>query len=142
MTLFSLPLVLPRSTHYSRLGIPPEASADEIRAAAARYDAKLKTGGASRQEMAEAHSVSLENSIVRAEQDARFPPLPLMRLVPAWEPIFDDRRAGLTALRREIEAFLLDAGEAVHHPTDMTRSDFTGDFTHNPLIDDWQTNQD
>src|SRR5690242_10617367 len=96
MTLFSLPLVLPRSTHYSRLGIPPEAGAEEIRAAAARYDAKLKTDGASRQEMAEAHSLSLENSAVRAEHDARFPPLLLMRLVPTWEPVFDDRQAGLT----------------------------------------------
>lgn len=135
MTLFSLPLLMPRRTHYSRLRIPPEATADEIRAAAARYDARLKASGASAEEIAEAHSVSLQNASARAEHDAGFPPLPLMRLAPPWEPMFDDRGLGLTVLRREIETFLLTAGEAVHHPTDTTRSDFTGDFAYNPLID-------
>jgi hypothetical protein len=135
MTLFFLPLVLPRATHYSQLGVRPEATAEEIRAAAARYDARLKADGASKEEVAEAHSVSLENSTARAEHDVRFPPLSLMRLIPSWEPIFDDRAVGLTVLRREIEEFLADAGTAVHHPTDTTRSDFTGDFTYTPLID-------
>jgi hypothetical protein len=135
MTLFSLPLVLPRATHYTQLRVRPEATAEELRAAAARYDARLKAEGASKEEIAEAHSISLENSTARAEHDARFPPLSLMRLMPSWEPIFDDRAVGLTVLRREIEEFLADAGAAVHHPTDTTRSDFTGDFTYTPLID-------
>ena len=121
-TLFALPLVVPRSTEYTRLGVPPEATADEIRAAAARYDALLQARGASEDEIAAAH-------------DARHPPLPLLRLEPTWEPVLDERDVGLTVLRREIEVFLAAAGEEVHHPTDTTRTDFTGDFTRTHLLD-------
>lgn len=134
-TLFALPLVVPRSTEYSRLGVPPEATADEIRAAAARYDALLQARGASEDEIAAAHAVNLENAEARAAHDARHPPLPLLRLEPTWEPVLDERDIGLTVLRREIEAFLSAAGEEVHHPTDTTRTDFTGDFTRTHLLD-------
>lgn len=134
-TLFALPLVVPRSTEYTRLGVPPEATADEIRAAAARYDALLQARGASEDEIAAAHAVNLENAEARAAHDARHPPLPLLRLEPTWEPVLDERDIGLTVLRREIEAFLSAAGEEVHHPTDTTRTDFTGDFTRTHLLD-------
>ncbi len=136
MTLFTLPLVLPRSTHYSRLDVPPEATAEEIRAAAARHDTDLKARGASKDEVAEAHSVNLDSSARRAEHDAGYPPLALLRLEPTWNAIFDDRAAGLAMLRVEIENFLVDASETVFHPTDISRSDFTADFTYCPLIDD------
>ncbi|WP_405824272.1 J domain-containing protein [Streptomyces sp. NBC_01390] len=134
-TLFALPLVVPRSTEYSRLGVPPEATADEIRAAAARYDALLQARGASEDEVAAAHAVNLENAEARAAHDARHPPLPLLRLEPTWEPVLDERDVGLTVLRRELEVFLAAAGEEVHHPTDTTRTDFTGDFTRTHLLD-------
>ncbi|WP_105971244.1 J domain-containing protein [Streptomyces geranii] len=134
-TLFALPLVVPRSTEYTRLGVPPEATADEIRAAAARYDALLQARGASEAEIAAAHAVNLENAEARAAHDARRPPLPLLRLEPTWEPVLDERDVGLTVLRREIETFLSAAGEDVHHPTDTTRTDFTGDFTRVHLLD-------
>ncbi|MEV1077561.1 hypothetical protein AB0I98_04800 [Streptomyces sp. NPDC050211] len=134
-TLFALPLVVPRSTEYTRLGVPPEATAEEIRAAAARYDALLLARGASEDEIAAAHAVNLENAEARAAHDARHPPLPLLRLEPTWEPVLDDRDVGMTVLRREIEAFLSAAGEDVHHPSDTTRTDFTGDFTRTHLLD-------
>ncbi|WP_371663788.1 hypothetical protein [Streptomyces sp. NBC_00280] len=134
-TLFALPLVVPRSTEYTRLGVPPEATADEIRAAAARYDALLQARGASEDEIAAAHAVNLENAEARAAHDSRHPPLPLLRLEPTWEPVLDERDVGLTVLRREIEVFLAAAGEEVHHPTDTTRTDFTGDFTRTHLLD-------
>jgi hypothetical protein len=133
--LFALPLVVPRSTEYTRLGVPPEATADEIRAAAARYDARLQARGASEEEIAAAHAVGLESAEARAAHDARYPPLPLLRLEPTWEPVLDERDAGLTVLRREIEAFLTAAGEPVHHPSDTTRTDFSGDFTRTHLLD-------
>ncbi|MET7688621.1 hypothetical protein ABZT06_11675 [Streptomyces sp. NPDC005483] len=133
--LFGLPLVVPRSTEYTRLGVPPEATADEIRAAAARYDALLQARGASDEEIAAAHAVNLESTEARAAHDARHPPLPLLRLEPTWEPVLDDRAVGMTVLRRETEAFLRAAGEDVHHPTDTTRTDFTGDFTRTHLLD-------
>ncbi|MCI3272842.1 J domain-containing protein [Streptomyces cylindrosporus] len=133
--LFALPMVVPRTTEYSRLGVPPEATAQEIRAAAGRYDATLQARGASEDEIVAAHAVNLENAEARAEHDARFPPLPLLRLEPTWEPVLDERDAGLTVLRREIEDFLTAAGETVHHPMDTTRTDFTGDFTRTHLLD-------
>jgi len=135
--LFSLPMVVPRTTEYMRLGVPPEATAEEIRAAANRNDARLRARGASDEEIAAAHAANLESTEARAAHDARHPPLPLLRLVPTWEPILDadGKAAGLTVLRREIEAFLAAAGEDVHRPTDTTRTDFTGDFTRTHLLD-------
>ncbi|MEU4325840.1 hypothetical protein [Nonomuraea dietziae] len=56
MSLFPLPLVLPHHTHYARLGVGPEATAEEIRAAAARLAARLKARNAGVQEMVEAHA--------------------------------------------------------------------------------------
>ncbi|WP_438295816.1 hypothetical protein [Streptomyces sp. HUAS TT7] len=133
--LFGLPMVVPRATEYARLGVAPEATAEEIRAAAARYDAQLQARGASQDEIVAAHAVSLESAEARALHDARFPPLPLLRLEPTWEPVLDDRDAGLTVLRREIETFLTAAGESVHHPMDTTRTDFTSDFTRTHVLD-------
>jgi hypothetical protein len=133
--LFTLPLVVPRSTEYARLGTPPEATAEEIRAAASRRDARLKASGASADEFAAAHQVNLENAQARAEYDAKHPPLGLLRLEPTWAPLFDERDTALAVLRREIEAFLTAAGESVFCPSDSTRTDFTGDFAHCPLLD-------
>ena len=133
--LFALALVVPRSTEYARLGTPPEATAEEIRAAAARRDARLRAEGASEDEIATVHTVNLENAKARAEYDARFPPLALLRLEPTWAPMFDERETALAVLRREIETFLTAAGEPVFRPSDTTRTDFTGDFAHCPLLD-------
>ncbi len=136
MTLFSLPIVLPRSTHYSRLAILPESTAEEIRAAAARLDARLRAEARSEADLAEAHRISLESQAGRTEHDTALPPLLLMRLEPTWNSIFEDRGAELAVLRREIENFLLRAGEVVRRPTDVDRTDFTNDYTYCGLIDD------
>ncbi|MCX5385361.1 hypothetical protein [Streptomyces sp. NBC_00083] len=128
-------MVVPRATEYARLGVAPEATAEEIRAAAARYDAQLQARGAGHDEIVAAHAVNLESAEARAAHDARFPPLPLLRLEPTWEPVLDDRDAGITVLRREIETFLAAAGESVHHPMDTTRTDFTSDFTRTHVLD-------
>jgi hypothetical protein len=133
--LFALPMVVPRSSEYARLGVPPEATSGEIRAATARYVARLRAGGASDDDIAAVNVASIEDSAARAEHDARHPPLSLLRLEPTWEPVLDDRGTGLSALRREIESFLAEAGDAVHHPMDTTRTDFTGDFTYTSLLD-------
>jgi hypothetical protein len=134
-SLFALPLVFPRDSHYALLGIAPEATAAEVRAAVAGYVARLRAGGADEGAVARAHGLDLESGEARAAYDARHPPLPLMRLEPTWDPVFDDRATCLAALRREVESFLLAGGEAVHHPDDATRADFTADFTPTPLLD-------
>ncbi|WP_410631588.1 hypothetical protein [Amycolatopsis sp. cmx-4-83] len=137
-SLFALPLVVPRENRYAQLGLAPEATAAEIRAATDRYVARLKAAGASDEEIAQAHGLSLEKAEDRAAYDAEHPPLSLLRLEPAGDPVFDDRATSLAALRRELERFLLDAGEAVHHPDDTTRTDFTADFSPTPLLDHQQ----
>lgn len=139
-SLFALPLVVPRANRYAELGIGPEATTAEVRAATARHIARLKAGGASEDEIAQAHELSLEKPEDRAAYDAEHPPLPLLRLEPAGDPVFDDRATSLAALRRELERFLLDAGETVHHPDDTTRTDFTADFRPVPLLDDPEGN--
>lgn len=133
--LFGLPMLVPGSTEYTRLQVPPEATMEEIRAAAGRRLARLRERGASEEEIAVANSINLENAEVRAKYDARFPPLPLLRIEPTWESVLDDRDDGLTVLRREIESFLTAVGESVHYPMDTTRTDFTADFTHIDLLD-------
>lgn len=135
MPLFSLPVILPRSTHYSRLGVRPEATPDEIRAASARLQSELKARGADVSELVEANAINLESASARAAHDAEHPPLSLMRLQPTWSPVFDDRTAGLLALRTGLEQFLHERGEKVYHPSDLTRTDFIDDFTYCPLLD-------
>ncbi|WP_194891427.1 hypothetical protein [Catenulispora pinisilvae] len=134
--LFALPLVVPRSTEYAELGVPPAATAEEIRAAAARRDVRMRARGAGDKEIAAAHAVNLENAQARADYDACHPPLALLRLEPTWSALFDEREAGLAVLRREIEAFLSAAGESVFRPTDLDRTDFRGDFAHHRILDD------
>lgn len=133
--LFALPLEVPRTTHYALLGIAPEATADEVRAASARYVARLKAQGADEAAITEANGLDLDNSESRAAHDARHPPLPLLRLEPTWDPVFDDRATCLAALRRELEGLLRSTGDPVHHPNDLTRAEFTADFTPTPLLD-------
>jgi hypothetical protein len=137
-SLFPLPLVVPRANRFAQLGIAPEATAAEVRAATDRYVTRLKATGASDEAIAEAHALSLEKPEHRAAYDAEHPPLQLLRLEPAWDPVFDDRATSLAALRRELERFLIDAGETVHHPDDTTRIDFTADFRQTPLLDGGQ----
>lgn len=135
MTLFALPFQISHSNHYADLGVSPEATAQELRAAAARQDSRLKEEGADEDAVVAAHAVRLENAEARAEHDRDYPPLALMRLEPTWEPFLDDRATGLAVLRREIEAFLADRGADVFHPTDTTRHDFSADFTRVSLLD-------
>jgi hypothetical protein len=134
--LFALPILLPRSTEYAKLQVQPEATAGEIRAAGLRHVARLRERGADEAEIAVANSVNLENAENRAQYDARFPPLELLRLEQTWEPFLDNRATGLTALRSAIESFLSEAGGPVHYPMDTTRADFTADFSRTSLLDD------
>lgn len=133
--LFPLPITLPRSTQYTELGVPAEATAAQVRAAVARHDARLQARGASTEEIAAAHSASVSSDEARVAHDARHPPLALMSLQPTWEPFLDDREIGVTVLRREIENFLAAAGEPVRLPEDTGRTDFAGDFQYCHLLD-------
>ncbi len=137
--MFEFPLPTPRDTSYTRLGIGPEATTDEVRDAAARYVSSLKAGSADPDKLAEANKLKdLATTKERERYDAEHPPLGLLRLEPMWEGVFGDRAERLVVLavlRRELEAFLVHRGWAVRFPSDLTRTDFTEDFAYSPLLD-------
>ncbi len=128
--LFEIPLPTPQRTHYTRLGIGPEATPDEIREALNRYTKRIDE-----QEREKAHAVQLDREEDRAAYDAQHPPLELLRLDPTWAGFFEDRMESLVVLRRDVEEFLARQNVTVHRPSDLTRSDFTDDFTYSPLLD-------
>ena len=134
--MFRMPLPMPRRTSYTRLGIGPEATADEIRVAAARYVSRLKAEGADEDKLAEANRLK---DLAKAEEKARYddahPPLGLLSLEATWPGVFEDRTQKLAVLRRELEAFLVGRGSTVYFPSDLTRTDFSGDFTYSPVLD-------
>jgi hypothetical protein len=135
LKLFPAPLLPPATTDYARLGLGPEATADEIRAASSRLDQRLRRQGASETELAAAHAIRLESVEERAAYDLAHPPLALLKLRPTWHPVLDRAAVRLYVLRRELEAFLRERGEPVYLPSDLTRTDFTADHTPDPLLD-------
>jgi len=75
----------------------------------------------------------LENPENRKAYDASHPPCALLKLDSLDFPL-SNRRLLPLLLRREVSQFLEALGEPVFHPSDLTRSDFTGDFTPSPLL--------
>ncbi|WUH98420.1 hypothetical protein OHR68_33720 [Spirillospora sp. NBC_00431] len=135
MKLFPVALAPPGTTDYTRLGLGPEATADEIRAASSRLARRLRRRGAAEAELAAAHAIRLESVTDRAVYDAAHPPLELLKLRPTWHPVLDGAAVRSYVLRRELEAFLEERGEPVYRPSDLTRTDFTADHTPDPLLD-------
>jgi hypothetical protein len=133
--LFPAPFVPPGTTDYARLGLGPEATADEIRAASSRLDQRLRRRGASEAELAVAHAIRLESADDRAAHDVAHPPLALLKLRPTGHPVLDRASVQFYVLRRELETFLQERGEPVYWPSDLTRTDFTADHTPDPLLD-------
>jgi hypothetical protein len=85
----------------------------------------------------ELNRLSLEKPEERQKYDSAHPPLGLLKLTGCTrdEPLLE-RRTTLVLLRTELSRFLEAQGEAVFHPSDLTRSDFSGDFTPIPFLDD------
>ena len=71
----------------------------------------------------------------RADYDRAHPPLNVLRLAACGPDLLGEDPEALSLLRAELSRFLEDRGEDVFHPTDVTRRDFSGDFTHTPLLD-------
>ena len=75
----------------------------------------------------------------RADYDREHPPLELLKLENCTRDEFAlDSPLLLWLLRRELGRFLRIRGEAVFHPSDLTRDDFRSDFTKNKYLDDPQ----
>jgi hypothetical protein len=78
---------------------------------------------------------SLDKPDERLAYDIAHPPLALLKLADGALDGFLKGKTLLFLLRREISRFLAARGEAVFHPSDLTREDFTADFTPNLLLD-------
>jgi len=72
----------------------------------------------------------------RAKHDQDHPPLALLKVEDGARDAFaTEPRVALTLLRRETSAFLSRQNETVFHPADVTRRDFSSDFTYAQLLD-------
>ena len=71
----------------------------------------------------------------RLKYDASHPPLELIKLADCATAPWHDRKTMLAMIRDELTDFFEQAGEAVFHPSDLTRSDFSKDFTPDPTLD-------
>jgi len=74
--------------------------------------------------------LALDSHKKRLAYDRAHPPLALLRLSgPAEVGFLDDVRTAFFLLREELSAFLARPAGKVFHPSDLTREDFSSDFT-------------
>ncbi len=83
----------------------------------------------------EVNRLALHSPEARLAYDKANPPLELLKLAKCTRDEFTDSRVALTLLRRELSAFLTARREEVFQPSDLTREDFSTDFTFNLLLD-------
>ncbi len=86
----------------------------------------------------EINMLNLENSAEREVYDESAPPCALLKLESDQQEVFTDRgrKTTLYLLRAEVSQFLEGNGGKCYHPSDLTRSDFLSDFSHNSLLDE------
>jgi hypothetical protein len=81
------------------------------------------------------NNLGLHDPSIRLAYDMRTPPLSLFKLADCGQAWFKDNTNILYLLRRELSEFITAKGEVVFHPSDLTRQDFSGDFSFNPILD-------
>jgi len=81
------------------------------------------------------NAVALDNPETRAAYDAANPPLALLRLADCTSDKFTDNKVAMHLLRHELSKFLAKHRDKAFHASDLTREDFTSDFTPNELLD-------
>jgi hypothetical protein len=81
------------------------------------------------------NQASLDKPAQRAAYDGDRPPLALLKLEECADPWFSDPRTCLFLLRVTIAEFLTAHGEEVFHPSDLTRREFSEDFSFNQILD-------
>ncbi|MFH1464833.1 MAG: hypothetical protein ABIO70_10655 [Pseudomonadota bacterium] len=155
--MFHYPLPLPADTVYTRLGVTPEVdpaalarALNAFRAAREREQLTLRAKQEAKgsfspeeqrrldelaEELRELNGLALDSEVGRATYDGEHPPLALLKLVEGSVPLYDDWGATLAMLRKELTEWIEAKGEPVAHPTDLSRRDFSGDFTHLDLLD-------
>jgi hypothetical protein len=82
------------------------------------------------------NNMALDSPEKRLEYDQLNPPLALLRLVDCARLGFlDDARTTLFLVRRAVAEYLAQRIDHVFHPSDLTREDFSHDFTANSILD-------
>ncbi len=87
------------------------------------------------QQIHEANLMAIQNPEDRKEYDHDNPPLDLIKLADCGANPLMNRKTALRMLRAELTEFFEQAGEEVFHPSDLTRANFIGDFTHDKNLD-------
>jgi hypothetical protein len=133
-------------SHYSTLGVAPDALAAEIRDARDRRVAQLREQERREptnrealielQKAVNAAGAELVRPARRERYDRQNPHLRFFAVRTAAAPIFVQPADRLAALRAAIGAHLAAAGVPVAPPSEVDRLDFTADFSRHPLLDD------
>jgi len=79
--------------------------------------------------------MNVENADQRLAYDRAHPPLELLKIESVADEAFSGNKFPLPLLREVLSEFLAGHGEDVAHPSDLTRKDFSDDFTYNQLLD-------
>ncbi|HEX3657508.1 MAG TPA: hypothetical protein VHV55_17085 [Pirellulales bacterium] len=86
--------------------------------------------------IADLNQLKIVRAADRPEYDRSNPPFELLKLTdPTRDAYSSDQRVALALVRRELAEFLRQQNEEVFHPSDLTRDDFSGDFTYLELLD-------
>jgi hypothetical protein len=133
-------------SHYAVLGVPPDATPEQITRARDRQVHTLRVRQrnepVNRDELVElqralnAAGEELARPARRREYDAANPHLRYFTVRIAAAPMFVTPVDLMVALRAAVAAHLDEAGAPVPPASDLERADFTGDLTWNALLDD------
>lgn len=83
------------------------------------------------------NSLSILSPEKRQEYDRYHPPFEILQLVDLTSDRFAaEVRTMLWALRHDLARAMEQLGHPVYHPSDLTRTDFSGDFVWLPMLDD------
>lgn len=99
------------------------------------FKALRDTMGETQHRIHEINSMPIQNPEDRLEYDQSHPPLELIDLADCGASLLDDPKVMLRMVRLELSEFFEQSGEAVFHPSDLTRNDFSHDFTQDRNLD-------
>jgi hypothetical protein len=83
----------------------------------------------------EANVLAIQSQKDRLEYDQTHPPFEILKLEDCASSPLDDRTTLLWIIRTELTAFLEQAGESIAHPSDLSRHDFSHDFSFDSTLD-------
>jgi curved DNA-binding protein CbpA len=131
---------------YSRLGVSPDASAGEIRAARDRLIRELreqkrreparKAELTAREQQVNSDAEMLARPAKREQYDQEHEHLRFFTIRSAAAPMFTSTADRIDVLHRAISAHLRGRGVRIRPLSDVDRGDFTSDVTPNTLLDE------